>query len=79
MAPEDTPPPRIVLGPKALAALAVPARFAILSHLLEAGPRTASECGEAAGESASNCSWHLRALEKAGLAPSFHAEVVSID
>src|SRR4051794_24836358 len=60
-------PPRITLGPDALAALAVPARFAILSHLLDAGPRTASECAEVVGESPSNCSWHLRALARAGL------------
>jgi DNA-binding transcriptional ArsR family regulator len=56
-----------VIGPDALAALAVPARFAILDHLLAAGPRTASECAAVIGESASNCSWHLRALAKAGL------------
>src|SRR6185503_13806663 len=60
-------PPRVPLGPEALAALAVPARFALLSHLLDAGPRTASECAEAVGESPSNCSWHLRALARAGL------------
>ena len=60
-------PPRKPLGPEALAALAVPARYAILSHLLAAGPRTASQCAEVVGESPSNCSWHLRALAKAGL------------
>ena len=70
--PPETPggddlPPRAVVGAEALAALAVPARLALLNHLLVAGPRTASECAPVVGESASNCSWHLRALEKAGL------------
>jgi DNA-binding transcriptional ArsR family regulator len=65
--PRDDLPPRVVLGAEALAALAVPARLALLNHLLAVGPRTASECAPVVGESASNCSWHLRALEKAGL------------
>ncbi|WP_353650893.1 helix-turn-helix domain-containing protein [Nakamurella sp. A5-74] len=61
------PPPRAVVGTAALAALAVPARFALLSHLLAGGPRTASQCADVVGESASNCSWHLRALATVGL------------
>lgn len=65
--PRDDVPPRVVLGAEALAALAVPARLALLNHLLAVGPRTASECAPVVGESASNCSWHLRALEKVGL------------
>lgn len=60
-------PPRAVLGAEALAALAVPARYAILDHLLAAGPRTATQCAAVVGQSASNCSWHLRALAKVGL------------
>jgi DNA-binding transcriptional ArsR family regulator len=60
-------PPRTVIGAEALAALAVPARLAILNHLLAAGPRTASECAPVVGETPSNCSWHLRALAKVGL------------
>jgi DNA-binding transcriptional ArsR family regulator len=60
-------PPRAVIGAEALAALAVPARLAILNHLLAAGPRTASQCAPVVGESPSNCSWHLRALAKVGL------------
>lgn len=63
----DWPPPRAVIGTEALIALAVPARFALLNHLLAAGPRTASQCADVVGESASNCSWHLRALAKVGL------------
>lgn len=65
--PADKLPPRAVIGAEALAALAVPARLALLNHLLAAGPRTATECAPVVGESASNCSWHLRALEKVGL------------
>jgi len=65
--PPDPLPPRAVIGAEALAALAVPARLALLNHLLAAGPCTASECAPVVGETASNCSWHLRALEKAGL------------
>ncbi len=60
-------PPRKVAGEDALAALAVPARFAILDHLLAAGPATASQCAKVVGETPSNCSWHLRALAKVGL------------
>ncbi len=60
-------PPRLVVGNEALAALAVPARLAILNHLLAAGPRTASQCADMIGETASNCSWHLRALAQVGL------------
>jgi predicted transcriptional regulator len=65
--PRDDLPPRAVLGAEALAALAVPARLALLNHILAVGPCTASECAPVVGESASNCSWHLRALEKVGL------------
>ncbi|WP_247043735.1 helix-turn-helix domain-containing protein [Arthrobacter rhizosphaerae] len=47
--------------------MAVPARFAILDHLLALGPATASQCAKVVGETPSNCSWHLRALAKVGL------------
>src|SRR4051812_31195262 len=60
-------PPRAVLGAEALSALAVPARLALLNHPPSAGACTASQCAPVVGESASNCSWHLRALEKVGL------------
>ena len=65
--PSDQLPRRTVLGAEALAALAVPVRLALLNHLLAAGPRTASQCAPVVGETASNCSWHLRALAKVGL------------
>lgn len=61
--PEDR---REVRDVRALAALAHPVRTALLSHLMAVGPRTASECADAVGASASNCSWHLRQLEKFG-------------
>lgn len=58
---------RAVVGNEAIAALAVPARYAILNHLLTNGPSTASDCAQVVGESPSNCSWHLRSLHKVGL------------
>jgi DNA-binding transcriptional ArsR family regulator len=61
--PEDR---REVTDVRRLAALAHPLRAALLSHLLAVGPRTASECAAAVDASPSNCSWHLRQLEKHG-------------
>ncbi|HEV7656300.1 MAG TPA: winged helix-turn-helix domain-containing protein [Mycobacteriales bacterium] len=57
---------REVRDVRMLSALAHPVRTALLSHLMAVGPRTASECAEAVGASPSNCSWHLRQLEKFG-------------
>lgn len=54
-------------SPAVLAALAVPARHAVLTHLMNVGAQTASECAVAVGITASNASWHLRALAKIGL------------
>jgi DNA-binding transcriptional ArsR family regulator len=62
----DLPRPRRVTDVDALKALAHPLRVSLLNHLLALGPRTASECAEAVGSTASNCSWHLRQLAKAG-------------
>lgn len=62
----DLPGPRRVTDVGALKALAHPLRVSLLNHLLAVGPRTASECAEAAGSTASNCSWHLRQLAKSG-------------
>jgi DNA-binding transcriptional ArsR family regulator len=61
--PEDR---REVTDVRRLAALAHPLRTALLSHLLAVGPRTASDCAAAVDASPSNCSWHLRQLEKHG-------------
>jgi DNA-binding transcriptional ArsR family regulator len=57
---------REITDVRRLAALAHPLRTALLSHLLAVGPRTASECAAAVDASPSNCSWHLRQLEKHG-------------
>jgi predicted ArsR family transcriptional regulator len=50
-----------------MTALAHPLRSELLRHLLSHGPGTASECADAVGSTASNCSWHLRQLAKFGL------------
>src|SRR3954452_13173831 len=53
--------------PRALRALAHPARLEILERLNTVGPATATECAEVAGLSPSACSYHLRALARWGL------------
>jgi hypothetical protein len=55
-----------VADPRALHALAHPTRVALLDHLMTVGPRTASQCAGAVGESASCCSWHMRQLARFG-------------
>ena len=52
---------------RVLAALAHPARLAILHLLLTIGESTATQCAAVVGESPSSCSYHLRHLEKFGL------------
>jgi predicted ArsR family transcriptional regulator len=61
------PPRRKVRDVEIMGALAHPLRAALLRYLMAVGPRTASECAEAVGSTASNCSWHLRQLAKYGL------------
>jgi DNA-binding transcriptional ArsR family regulator len=56
-----------VTDPRAMRALAHPARLAILAHLQLQGQATATECAEVAGESPSSCSYHLRTLARWGL------------
>jgi DNA-binding transcriptional ArsR family regulator len=58
---------RHVTDLRVLRAMANPVRYRIFGHLMGAGPRTASECAEVVGASASNCSYHLRELERYGL------------
>lgn len=53
--------------PRAMRALAHPTRLALLEHLHLEGPATATQCGDALGESPSACSYHLRALARWGL------------
>jgi DNA-binding transcriptional ArsR family regulator len=61
------PPRKRIEDVELLRALAHPLRSALLNHLTAVGPRTASECAEAVGSTASNCSWHLRQLAQYGL------------
>ena len=58
--------PLQITDPRAMRALAHPARIAILQHLVLDGPATATECAEVAGLSPSACSYHLRALARHG-------------
>jgi DNA-binding transcriptional ArsR family regulator len=53
--------------PTALRALAHPLRLALLDRLMYFGEQTAAQCAEATGSTASNCSYHLRALARVGL------------
>jgi DNA-binding transcriptional ArsR family regulator len=48
-------------------ALAHPARLALLEHLGQCGPATATECAGVVGLSPSAVSYHVRALARAGL------------
>ena len=50
-----------------LRAMAHPARMALLGHLADSGPATATECADVVGLSPSAVSYHLRALARAGL------------
>lgn len=58
--------PLTITDPRAMRALAHPARIAILQHLALDGPATATDCAEVAGLSPSACSYHLRALARFG-------------
>jgi DNA-binding transcriptional ArsR family regulator len=52
---------------RVLTAFAHPLRLRLLHHLMRTGPSTASRCAEALGDSASNCSYHLRLLSRHGI------------
>jgi DNA-binding transcriptional ArsR family regulator len=56
-----------ITDPKALRALAHPLRLALLDHLMSFGEQTAAQCAAPVGSTASNCSYHLRALARVGL------------
>jgi DNA-binding transcriptional ArsR family regulator len=68
------PPPELTTGvshreirdPQVLRALAHPVRLRILEELAQVGSATATELSEQIGESAANCSWHLRQLARYG-------------
>ncbi len=57
---------RMLTDPRAIKALAHPARLAVLERLDDGGELTATECAAVAGLSPSAMSYHLRALEKWG-------------
>jgi DNA-binding transcriptional ArsR family regulator len=57
---------RRVASAQGLRALAHPVRLELLDLLAAAGPKTASQAGVVIGQSASNCSWHLRKLAQHG-------------
>ncbi|HET6214809.1 MAG TPA: helix-turn-helix domain-containing protein [Micromonosporaceae bacterium] len=59
-------PNRDLRDPRALRAFAHPVRLRLMEELLTTGPATASELAERVGESAANCSWHLRQLARYG-------------
>jgi DNA-binding transcriptional ArsR family regulator len=71
MAPEAR---RIVSQPGEASALAHPLRLDLLNHLMSSGPATASQCARAVGDTASNCSYHLRYLARHGLVEPARAD-----
>jgi DNA-binding transcriptional ArsR family regulator len=50
-----------------LRALAHPLRLDLLDQLMSFGEQTAAQCAQGVGSTTSNCSYHLRALGRAGL------------
>jgi DNA-binding transcriptional ArsR family regulator len=56
-----------ITDPRALRALAHPLRLALLERLMSFGEQTAAQCAAQVGSTASNCSYHLRILARAGL------------
>lgn len=60
------PPLRELTDPRTMRALAHPVRLSLLEALTDAGRLTATQAGEAIGESAAACSFHLRQLAKYG-------------
>ena len=65
-APSDPTENIRISDPRALKALAHPARNKILERLQVYGPATATDCAAVAGMSPSACSYHLRMLERYG-------------
>jgi DNA-binding transcriptional ArsR family regulator len=57
---------RELKDPRELRAFAHPVRLRIMEELAVAGPATATELADRIGESAANCSWHLRQLAQYG-------------
>ncbi|WP_155388935.1 helix-turn-helix domain-containing protein [Catellatospora paridis] len=59
-------PMRDITDPRMLRAMAHPVRLRLINELGLHGPATATQLAERVGESAANCSWHLRQLAKFG-------------
>ena len=57
----------VLSDPRAIKALAHPARLAVIDELFAGRELTATECAQVAGLSLSAMSYHLRALEKWGI------------
>lgn len=57
----------VLTDPRAIKALAHPARLAVIDELFAGRELTATECAQIAGLSPSAMSYHLRALEKWGV------------
>ena len=55
-----------IRDPRALRAMAHPVRLRLAEELFALGSATATELAERIGESAANCSWHLRQLARYG-------------
>ena len=64
--PAERPPVKLT-DPRAIRALAHPARLAIIDELYTGRELTATECAEIAGLSPSAMSYHLRSLAKVGI------------
>lgn len=64
--PAQRPPVKLT-DPRAIRALAHPARLAVIDELYSGRELTATECAEVAGLSPSAMSYHLRSLEKVGI------------
>src|SRR3984893_15394384 len=61
-----TTPVRRIRDANTLRGLAHPVRIQLLEELALVGPMTATELAARVGESAANCSWHLRQLARYG-------------
>jgi DNA-binding transcriptional ArsR family regulator len=57
----------VLTDPRAIRALAHPARLTVIEELYAGRELTATECAEIAGLSPSAMSYHLRSLQKAGI------------
>jgi DNA-binding transcriptional ArsR family regulator len=64
--PQERPPVKLT-DPRAIRALAHPARLAVIDELYAGRELTATECAEIAGLSPSAMSYHLRSLERVGI------------